>query len=441
MNFFEHQSLARRNSRVMVALFLLAVAAIVLAVDLVVGVIYLFVGDAPADAGLAGVPRGVFAAGAVVTIGIIAAVSLWNIVGLAGGGARVARMLGGRKVTLDTRNPLERRFVNIVEEMAIASGVRVPEAWIMDGEKGINAFSAGWTVSGAVVGVTRGALERLTRDELQGVIGHEFSHILNGDMGLNIRMLGVLAVFGLGLALFVIGYVGLFFARLIKGAVSRQREFLADASSVQFTRNPDGIAGALDQIRSAPGGALIRGRYAEDMSHLFFGQGIQVTLSALFDTHPPLDERIRRVNPRFQPSRYRPTRALEPASGERAQAPPAGRREGDFGTAWGRTAAQSAQLVGALMPEKLGYAERLLAQMPPALRESLREAEGAAAAVIALLLAEHEDVRRQQLEALLAAVPVAPGERASRAREQIHELGLAFHLPLIDLALPALTAA
>src|SRR6266850_1039621 len=426
MNFFEHQSLARRNSRVMVALFLLAVAAIVLAVDLVVGVIYLFVGDAPADAGLAGVPRGVFAAGAVVTIGIIAAVSLWNIVGLAGGGARVARMLGGRKVTLDTRNPLERRFVNIVEEMAIASGVRVPEAWIMDGEKGINAFSAGWTVSGAVVGVTRGALERLTRDELQGVIGHEFSHILNGDMGLNIRMLGVLAgivaigsigsflmragreaddlrgvvaVFGLGLALFVIGYVGLFFARLIKGVVSRQREFLADASSVQ------------------------------------------VTLSALFDTHPPLDERIRRVNPRFQPSRYRPTRALEPASGERAQAPPAGRREGDFGTAWGRTAAQSAQLVGALMPEKLGYAERLLAQMPPALRESLREAEGAAAAVIALLLAEHEDVRRQQLEALLAAVPVAPGERASRAREQIHELGLAFHLPLIDLALPALTAA
>ncbi|HYR32650.1 MAG TPA: M48 family metallopeptidase [Burkholderiales bacterium] len=468
MNFFEHQSLARRNSRVMVALFLLAVAAIVLAVDLVVGVIYLFVGDAPADAGLAGVPRGVFTAGAVVTIGIIAAVSLWSIVGLAGGGAKVARMLGGRKVTLDTHDPLERRFVNIVEEMAIASGVRVPEAWIMDGEKGINAFSAGWTVSGAVVGVTRGALERLTRDELQGVIGHEFSHILNGDMGLNIRMLGVLAgivaigsigsflmragreaddirgvvaVFGLGLALFVIGYVGLFFARLIKGAVSRQREFLADASSVQFTRNPDGIAGALDQIRAAPGGARIRGRYAEDMSHLFFGQGIQVTLSALFDTHPPLDERIRRVNPRFQPSRYRPTRALEPDSGERAQAPPAGRREGDFGTAWGRTAAQSAQLVGALMPEKLGYAERLLAQMPPALRESLREAEGAAAAVIALLLAEHEDVRRQQLEALLAAVPVAPGERASRAREQIHELGLAFHLPLIDLALPALKAA
>src|SRR5205823_254571 len=151
----------------------------------------------------------------------------------------------------------------IVEEMAIASGVRVPEAWVMEGERGINAFAAGWTVSGAVVAVTRGTLEQLTRDELQGVIGHEFSHILNGDMGLNIRMIGVLA----------------------------------------------GIAGALDQIRATSGGALIRGRYAEEMSHLFFGQSIKVYLGGLFDTHPPLDERIRRVNPRFQPSTYRPSRA------------------------------------------------------------------------------------------------------------------------------------
>jgi len=359
----------------MVVLFLLSVMAIVLAVDLAVGLVYLVTGDAPAGAGLAGVPRGAFAAGALVTIGIIAAVSLWNIIGLAGGGAKVARMLGGRKVAPDTREPLERRFLNIVEEMAIASGVRVPEAWVMDGEKGINAFAAGWTVSGAVVSVTRGTLERLTRDELQGVIGHEFSHILNGDMGLNIRMIGVLAgivaigsigsflmrmageaddirgaapLLAAGLALFIIGYAGLFFARLIKAAVSRQREFLADASSVQFTRNPDGIAGALDQIRASPGGALIRGRYAEDMSHLFFGQGIEVTLSALFDTHPPVDERIRRVNPRFQPSTYRKARAAAPEVQRGETAPPAGRRAGDI-----------AQLVGALIPEKLSYAERL----------------------------------------------------------------------------------
>ena len=183
----------------------------------------------------------------------------------------------------------------------------------MDEERGINAFAAGWNVSSSVVAVTRGALETLTRDELQGVIAHEFSHILNGDMPLNVRMLAVLAgiVFlasvgdflmrsmrgsrdtkGLilvGLALFVVGYVGLFFARLIKSSVARQREFLADASSVQFTRNPDGIAGALDQIRASTSGTLIANRYAEEMSHMFFGAAVKVRLGGLFDTHPPLD--------------------------------------------------------------------------------------------------------------------------------------------------------
>jgi Zn-dependent protease with chaperone function len=424
--------------------------------------------DAPAAPGLAGVPREVFIAGAVVTIAIIAVVSIFNIVGLAGGGAKVARMLGGRKVAPDTRDALERRFLNIVEEMAIASGVRVPEAWVMDGERGINAFAAGWTVSGAVVAVTRGTLERLTRDELQGVIGHEFSHILNGDMGLNIRMIGVLAgivaigsiggflvrlagqsasddirfaapVFLLGVALFIIGYVGLFFARLIKAAVSRQREFLADASSVQFTRNPDGIAGALDQIRSTPGGALMQGRYAEEMSHLFFGQGIKVFFSGLFDTHPPLDERIRRVNPGFQPSLYRRSRAAaaeSPIAEKVAAAAPAGRRAADVGTAWGRTAAQSAQLVGSLSPEKLGYAERLLKQIPPALREALRDAEGAAAAVIALLLAPKEEVQHEQLQALGALAG-----RVAQTSVHTRDLGLAFHLAVVDLALPALKAA
>ena len=471
MTFFEHQSLARRNSRVMVALFLLSVVAIVLAVDLVVGVIYYAMDDAPAAPGLAGVPSEVFIAGAVVTVALVALVSLFNIVGLAGGGAKVARMLGGRKVAPDTREALERRFLNIVEEMAIASGVRVPEAWVMDAERGINAFAAGWTVSGAVVAVTRGTLERLTRDELQGVIGHEFSHILNGDMGLNIRMIGVLAgivaigsiglflmrlareaddlrfaavVIALGLALFIIGYVGLFFARLIKAAVSRQREFLADASSVQFTRNPDGIAGALDQIRSTSGGALIHGRYAEEMSHLFFGQGIEVFLSGLFDTHPPLDERIRRVNPGFQPSTYRRSRAAAvqlPVVEKVEAAAPAGRRAADLGTAWGRSAAESAQLVGSLSPEKLGYAERLLKQIQPALRETLRDADGAAAAVIALLLAPKEDVQREQLQALSAAGLAPLAERVARTAVHTRDLGVAFHLAVVDLALSALKAA
>ena len=475
MNFFEHQSLAKRNSGVMLVLFLLSVMAIVLAVDLVVAIVYAFFDETPAAPGLAGVPREVYVSGAVVTVAFVAVVSLWNIVGLAGGGAKVARMLGARRVAPDTRDPLERRFLNIVEEMAIASGVRVPEAWLMDQEKGINAFAAGWTVSGAVVAVTRGTLERLTRDELQGVVGHEFSHILNGDMGLNIRMVGVLAgivaigsigafvirlgaeaddirgavpLFLIGAALFVIGYVGLFFARLIKASVSRQREFLADASSVQFTRNPDGIAGALDQIRTTTGGALIHGRYAEEMSHLFFGQGIKVHLAGLFDTHPPLDERINRVNPRFQPSAYRKLRmtsvepsAAAPAAADVTDVGAAGRRVADLGIAWGHSPEQSAKLVGTLKPEKLDYAQGLLAQIPQDLRESLRQANGAAAAIVALLLAPKEEVMQEQLTALRTAGLADLAGRSQGAAPKIRSLGLAFHLALVDLALPSLKSA
>ena len=473
MNFFEHQSLARRNSGVMLVLFLLSVIAIVGAVDLVVGTVYALF-DETTKGALAGVPREIYATGALVTVAIIAVVSLWNIVSLAGGGAKVAQMLGARKVATDTRDPLERRFLNIVEEMAIASGVRVPEAWVMDKERGINAFAAGWTVSGAVVAVTRGTLERLTRDELQGVVGHEFSHILNGDMGLNIRMVGVLAgivaigsigafvirmgaeaddirgaipLFLIGAALFTIGYAGLFFARLIKASVSRQREFLADASSVQFTRNPDGIAGALDQIRTTSGGALIQGRYAEEMSHLFFGQGIKVHLAGLFDTHPPLDERIRRVNPGFQPSAYRKQRATtaeapaEVASPDVTDVAAAGRRVADLGIAWGHSPVQSAALVGTLKPEKLSYAQQLLARIPAELRESLRTPDGAAGAIVALLLAPKAEVMQEQLQALKSAGLGAFFEYAAAAAPQILTLGMAFHLPLVDLALPSLKAA
>src|SRR5262245_39180369 len=312
----------------MVLLFVLSVVAIVIGIDLLVAAIYVLMDDE----GSGVVPNSVWTMASVITLGIIFFVSLVNVIKLAGGGAKVAQLMGGRLVAPNTQDRLERRLLNIVEEMSIASGVRLPQVYIMDKEKGINAFAAGWSLSGAVVAVTRGTLETLTRDELQGVIGHEFSHILNGDMGLNIRMIGVLAgivaigaiggflmrnafeaddiraaipIFLLGLTIFIIGYSGLFFARLIKASVSRQREFLAAASSVQFTRNPAGIAGALDQIRAPEAGAAIRSRYAEDMSHMFFGQSVKMKLAGLFATHPPIEERILRVNPRFQMAPYR----------------------------------------------------------------------------------------------------------------------------------------
>jgi hypothetical protein len=309
--------------------------------------------------------------------------------------------------------------------------VRVPAAYVLDAERGINAFAAGWDVSGAVVAVTRGMLETLNRDELQGVVAHEFSHILHGDMRLNVRMLGVLAgivfigaigefamrgargsrdkgayVWIAGLALFLIGWIGLFFARLIKAAVSREREFLADASSVQFTRNPDGIAGALDQIRGASGGALIGSRYAEDLSHMFFGASLPRRFGGLLATHPPLDERIRRVHPRFDPTGYRRARAVAAEAPVEPALQP-GRREEDAAAAWGRSAAQSVALVGTLDAQKIDYAARLLHALPPQLREQLRDPEGAAAVVLEIAA-------------------------------QKSGLKLAYRLPVVDLALPAL---
>jgi Zn-dependent protease with chaperone function len=490
-SFFQQQHLARRNSRVMVVLFLLATVAVIATVDAVVAAIYAW--QAWSD-GLASAPRTFgdafrhvplsvhFAAGSVTGL-IILLVSGINVARLGGGGAAVARMVGAQRVEATTRDPLERRLLNIVEEMAIAAGVRVPAIYVMDGERGINAFAAGWDISNSVLTVTRGTLEILSRDELQGVIGHEFSHIVNGDMRLNIRMIGVLAgilfigsigqflmrssrdsdgksswqMYAAGLALFILGYIGVFFARLIKAAVSREREFLADASSVQFTRNPDGIAGALDQIRSAAAGSNVASRYAEEISHMFFGQAVRMGLSSLFATHPPIEERIRRISPQFVSSDYRRRRAvaIATAAAEAAGAPaaepavddlaagfagvrPGGRREGDVGIAWGHSAADSAKLVGALEPAKMDYAARLIKALPDPLRVSLREPDGARAAIIALLLAPKEEVLRVQLEALKSSSMAALADRAASLTRFTRDLGPAYHLPVVDLALPAI---
>ena len=443
MNFFEHQQLARRNTRVMVALFAAAVLAIVVAVNVAIAAVF---GDAP---------PAVYILVSLVIAGVILAVSLARMRSLAAGGAALAEMVGARQLEPGTRDPLERRLLNVVEEMAIASGVRVPAVYVMDGEPGINAFAAGWEVSSAALSVTRGALQALTRDELQGVVAHEFSHILNGDMRLNIRMVGVLAgivalaVLGrilmagrrqgrlalAGLAAFVFGYVGLFFARLIKASVSRQREFLADASAVQFTRNPEGIASALDRMRAAPG-TLLASRHAEDLSHMFFGQGVKMWFGALFNTHPPLDERIRRIAPAFDAKAL--PRAAEVDAKKHLQD---GRRSGDAVTQWGRSASESANLVGVLSAAKMDSAARMVGALPARLRESLREAQGAAAAVLALLLAPKEEVMQRQLQALAARGHGALAEQARAVAPEVSGLDLTLRLPLVDLALPALKAA
>ncbi|RZA16415.1 MAG: peptidase M48 Ste24p, partial [Lysobacteraceae bacterium] len=311
MNFFEHQAAARRSSARLVLLFALAVAGIVLAVDLVAWV-------------ATGSTRTVLFA-SLATIAVIALGSLYRIASLGGGGEPVAQQMGGTPVPENTTDPGLRRLRNVVEEIAIASGVPVPKLYVLEHEAGINAFAAGYSTSDAVVAVTRGALDRLNRDELQGVVAHEFSHILNGDMRLNIRLVGVLfgilmvgligrkvleharfggrgrnvgAILLAALVALVIGYIGLFFGRMIKAGVSRSRERLADASAVQFTRQACGLSGALKKIGGLHEGSRLNQRAdAEEVSHMLFGDGLG--LSGLFATHPPLLERIRALEPSF----------------------------------------------------------------------------------------------------------------------------------------------
>ena len=317
MNFFAYQAQARRQTRRMLVMFALAVIVIVAAID----VVLLAVVDRDGE-GIG--PGGLVLASAAVLL-VIGLGSLYRISTLRGGGAAVARQLGGTQVGADARNFAHRRLLNVVEEISIAAGVPMPDVFVLEQEAGINAFASGYAPTDAAITVTRGALEKLTREELQGVIGHEFSHVLNGDMRLNIRLVGI--VFGIvviatigrkiaelaahgrgkdaagpalvGLALFVVGYVGVVLARMIKASVSRQREFLADASAVQFTRQTEGIAGALKKIGGLAEGSRLASGDKEEVAHMLFGDG--VGYSALFATHPKIEQRIRRLDPAFDP--------------------------------------------------------------------------------------------------------------------------------------------
>ncbi len=330
MNFFEQQQSARRQSRWLIFGFILIALIIVIVVDLVVMAVLSLSNTTSVDflsAQNLNNNWGTLLASSGVTAGIISISSLGKIASLRSGGGKVAKSMGATVVSPDVRDPLRRRYYNVVEEIAIASGVPVPEIYVMENESGINAFAAGYSSSDAAIAVTQGALEKLNRAELQGVIAHEFSHILNGDMRINIRLMGVLfgiliaavigrkllssgryigrgsrdgaagiaVIFAAGTALMLIGYIGLFFARLIKAKLSQQREYLADASAVQFTRDPDGIGGALKKIAAYGRHSHLQSD-SEEVSHMLFGSGRR---RAMFATHPPILQRIQRIEPAY----------------------------------------------------------------------------------------------------------------------------------------------
>lgn len=465
MNFFARQDQARRQSRRLVFLFVLAVAAIVVAVNVV---FLAFFGGMGVDT-----EPGALAAGiglvSLLTLGTIGIGSLYRLASLRQGGAAVAMGMGGTPVPEDTHDFHYRRLRNVVEEIAIASGVPVPQLFVLEHEPGINAFAAGYAPSDAAVAVTRGALDRLNRDELQGVIAHEFSHVLNGDMRLNIRLMGVLfgilvlavagrkilvhgrgargknagAVLVAALALMVIGYVGLFFGRLIKAGVSRQREYLADASAVQFTRQTTGLAGALKKIAGLPDGSRLGNPETEEVAHMLFGDG--VGFSSLFATHPPVLERIQALEPSFRPDMLADLQAryqMHPPSGldedlamGLASAPPP--LPGESAQVAVTPPAVVAQ-VGAPGAEDYVRAGALLGAVPETLRAAAHEREEVVPLLLGLLMAQPGPVReRQQFE--LAA---RHDERISRQTmdyaERLAELPRMLHLPLAAMAMPAL---
>jgi Zn-dependent protease with chaperone function len=469
VDFFERQDKARRNTKLLVFYFSLAVLSLILAVNTAVSLIFTaFTAANSIDEPSIGWSRSELLFW--VTIGTLAVIligSVFKSLQLARGGSAVAELLDGRLINSNTSDADERKLLNVVEEMSIASGVPVPQVYVMDSEAGINAFAAGHSASDAAISVTRGCMKMLSRDELQGVIGHEFSHILNGDMRVNLRLMGLvfgilcLTVIGrilirtsgrknplplLGLALIIIGWAGVFFGRLIQAAVSRQREVLADASAVQFTRNPSGLAGALKKIGGLTYGSRINSPHAEEASHLFFANGLG---DSLFATHPPLAERIRALDPSFDgrfprviqegPSEVSPA----PAAAQLSRPPqipglPLVQAAGDrFAAPFISQHAVIAN-IGQATTQHLRYAVDFHQAIPPRLEAAARDPLGAGALVCAFLLASEPVTRRKQLEDLDRTTSGAIRDEIMRVWPDTQSIPPQAKIPLVDLALPAL---
>jgi Zn-dependent protease with chaperone function/uncharacterized tellurite resistance protein B-like protein len=484
MDFFAQQDKTRRKTKLLVFYFAVAVVALILAVYF--ASLAIFTGaqahyhryGEQSEFALwnpqlfLGVSVGVLA---VILIG-----STYKTLALAQGGSVVSEMMGGRLVKPNSNDPDERKLLNVVEEMAIASGVPVPQVYVMDEEDGINAFAAGHKPGDATVTVTRGCMKLLSRAELQGVIGHEFSHILNGDMRLNLRLMGIifgilcLAIVGrvllqtargggrgrgqnplplLGLVLLLVGYIGVFFGRLIQAAVSRQREFLADASSVQFTRNPGGITGALKKIGGlGETGSRLSHAHAEELSHMFFGNGISEPFIGLLETHPPLPERIRVFDPNFDGKfpyvRY-DGRDQPPEAISKPKRPP---MPNIFGSVLGGAVLASGDdgkppvirshsvlpNLGNPTPLHLKYAEQMRDSLPDCVKAAAREPLDAVALIYAMLLSPDDSQRASQLVELARRVDPAIAQKTGALFPDVSTAAAHAHLPMVNLALGTL---
>lgn len=486
-DFFQRQSEARRSTVWLISMFCIAV---VLIVSTVVGIASVVMqmqlkGD---EVSIARHPEQVLipiAAGAV-TLLIIVGGTLFKVYELrGGGGTAVAESLGGRRVFPNTGDLVERRLLNVVEELAIASGTPVPPVFMLP-EEGINAFAAGYSPSDAVLGITRGCAEQLTRDELQGVVAHEFSHVINGDMRMSIKLIGilhgllligltgqlvfrmfiysgsghrrsnsnssgnnnsggqiVLLIIAIAVALLILGFIGTFFGNLIKAAVSRQREYLADASAVQFTRNPAGIANALKRIGGFKTGSRLKTPKAAEASHMYFSQGVWEGISGLWATHPPIEKRIQAIEPGWSGKFLGQAKKQDFALDSRSA-----------GFSGGSNAAESAPVsevptsivdhaidhVGEPNQLHRHYAADLLSNLPNVILDNVHEPYAARAIVYCLLLDSQADVRGVQLKSLQRNTTTDIYTLVHKLAPHVDALDTRARLPVIDLALPSLRA-
>ena len=498
MDFFERQRQAKKKTGILVFLFCVAVLFISLLNFLIIAAVIPLAGRNKGELDFSTLQDPMLALWVVLgTFVIICLAGLFRKSQLSGGGSSIASMMGGRLVNMASTDPDEQKLMNVVEEMAIASSVPMPEVYVMDGEKGINAFAAGSTVDDAVIGVTDGCMRRLQRDELQGVIAHEFSHILNQDMRLNFHLVAV--VFGLlvlallgrlmmeigfnssgrrsskegggagiligisGAAIMASGYLGVLMGNLIKSAVSRQREYLADSSAVQFTRNPEGLSGALKKIGALSSGSRLVSPHADEASHMFFGNGMRQSWFSITSTHPPLLERILLLEPSFDGDysevKFNERRSSTAKPKASKQQPMPGITIPGMGDALGQAlppvvmglaAAGQAQVevasagtiadsIGNPTPEHVDFAAALLKSLPEAVREAARDTHDACALIFALLLDKRDKAVRQNQ---LGQVKDLFGDQMAKATLKLSgdvaKLDPRAKLPVADLAIGAL---
>lgn len=474
-DFFERQSAARKSTTWLVAMFSLGVLGIVSGVTALTwyALDELPLVDTEVSSQLFGQPEQhvyiPLLAGGVALVLILMG-TWYKLTQLRGGGTVVAESLGGKRIYPNVQGFHERRLLNVVEEMALASGVPVPPVYILEGEQGINAFAAGYAPSDAVVAVTRGCAETLSREELQGVVAHEFSHILNGDMRLNIRLIGVLhgilllgligrivlrsgggsarrssrnnnggALLLVGLAMLILGYAGTLMGSLIKAAVSRQREYLADASAVQFTRNPSGLSGALKKIGGFVAGSKLQSANAAEASHMLFAQGVWEGFTSLTATHPPLKKRILALEPNWNGKFLAVAKAATSSFESAAVAGLAGHSRADQQVPL-EVVEHSADQVGEPTEMHRSYAAQLVSEMPPPVLEAIHEPYGARAVVYCLLMDREASVRQNQMAALEKHAAKDVYQTTRKLLSAVDQLDASVRLPMVDMALASLRA-